>query len=327
MSIATNNKALGEITLFHPLLEIWSSSVTFDLRDVKSISSGIPPKELISNGRMFLIPQGKSATGHASLLSQLTSIRKVVERTLGTHGIRLMGGYAIPNSQVSTVLQAISDANLEFDRLVNELTSAVPYLYEQQVNNYPEWEAQLRGAQISTASIRSRCRFDMAVFEVSAPKDPAATLRFNSSTSGLFNDVLNDMAANARQIMQTTFTNRGNGITRKALRPVNRIIEKLDTFTFVDARLVPMAEYLRDTMSALPKLGNLSDSDIGRVIAMLTTIASPDDFIAFGTGTSQAVSQLPLIQHAPEVLDDDSDLDVTPAKPGRTVFAECTYII
>lgn len=326
MSITTNNQALSEITLFHPLLEIWSSSVTFDLRDVKSISSDIPPKELISNGRMFLIPQGKSANGQSSLLSQLTSIRKGVERTLSAHGIRLMGGYAIPNSQVSTVLQDIADANDEFNKLVDELIKEVPRLYEQQVQNYPEWESQLRGAQISAASIRSRCQFDIAVFEVSSPKNPQATRLFNASTNGLFDDVLKDMAANARQIMQTTFTNRGNGITRKALRPVNRIIEKLDTFTFIDARLAPMVEYLRDTMSSLPKLGNLSDNDIGRVIAMLTTITSPDDFIAFGTGTPSAPAQLPLVQDALAVSPNESDADDTDEEPVRPV-AECTYII
>lgn len=327
MSITTNNQALSEITLFHPLLEIWSSSVTFDLRDVKSISSDIPPKELISNGRMFLIPQGKSANGRSSLLSQLTSIRKGVERTLSGHGIRLMGGYAIPNSQVSAVLQDIADANKEFDQLVDDLINEVPRLYELQIQNYPEWESQLRAAQLSPACIRSRCCFDVAVFEVSSPKNPQATRMFNNSTSGLFDDVLKDMAANARQIMQTTFTNRGKPITRKALRPVNRIIEKLDTFTFIDVRLVPMVEYLRDTMNSLPKLGNLSDNDIGRVIAMLTTITSPADFITFGTGTPIAPAQLPLVQDAHVVSDNEPEIDDTEDDSDINLPADCSYII
>lgn len=324
MSINNNNQALSEITLFHPLLEIWSSSVTFDLRAINGITQ-LPPKQLVTDGRMFLIPQGKLQSGKANLLSQLTSVRKGVERTLSSVGIRLMGGYAIPNSKVSAVLQEIADYNAEFDRLVSELVADVSTLYNQQINNYPEWAAQLLDAQISPASIQKRCRFDLAVFEVSAPKNTEAARRFNCATNGIFDQVLGDLADNAHQILRNTFANRGDGITRKALRPVNRIIEKLDTFTFVDSRLVPMVSYLQDTMNSLPLTGNLSANDIGRVVAMLTTITSPDDFIAFGTGTfTPAVSQPSLVDF--EIVDTD-EVEINVLAASTRIQPECSHIV
>lgn len=323
MSINNNNQALSEITLFHPLLEIWSSSVTFDLRGINGITK-LPPKQLVTNGRMFLIPQGKLPSGKANLLSQLTSVRKGVERTLSGVGIRLMGGYAIPNSKVSAVLQEIADYNAEFDRLVSELVANVADLYNQQINHYPEWASQLIDAQISPSSIQKRCRFDMAVFEVSAPKNVEAARRFSGATNGIFDQVLGDLADNAHQILRNTFTNRGNGITRKALRPVNRIIEKLDTFTFVDARLVPMVTYLQETMNSLPLTGNLSTNDIGRVVAMLTTITSPDDFIAFGTGSNtNAVVQPSLSDFE---FEDADEIEYNVPKTAR-VQPDCSHIV
>lgn len=328
MSTIQSNQALSEITLFHPMLEIWSSSVTFDLRDVKNLKNELPPKDLITNGRMFLVPQGKLANGSTSVLTQLASVRKAVERTLSAHGVRLMGGYAIPNPMVSTVLQEISDLNHEFDNLVNELVQELPSLYDQQIRAYPEWESQLRAAQISPKSIRSRCFFDVAVFEVSAPKDPAATSRFNDSAKGLFKNVLDDLAATARQIMQVTFSNRSNGITRKAMRPVNRIIDKLDTFTFVDTRLNPMVDFCRDTMNSLPKLGNLSDNDISRVIAMLSIISKPEDFIQFGASYNQPADtqqSLPIsnkpVDSIEQEFTSDQDVEIELTQP------VCDFII
>ncbi len=152
-------------------------------------------------------------------------------------GTKFLGGWAIPKSRSTEVEHFLNQTRAQFDDLVQEfLTNYHANIYEW-VSHFQEWENVIRNAVPEEDEIKRRFSFSWQGYEVQASQS-VATEGLVEEIADLPNRVLDDIQALAEESWEKTFSNK-NEITRKSLRPLRRMEQKLRGMAFLDPMLYP----------------------------------------------------------------------------------------
>lgn len=298
---ATSNTLFNGLTIVRPLIEVWSGTVKFDHRQVVSDAARqeLPPTELASDGRLSLVP-AKTA------LTKLLSTRKAVERLLKDKGFALLGGYAVATSELPDVMAGLVTLETQFNQLVDDLVATRQSLYAEQQSKFPKWASLLRANEASEATIRSRCVFDVAVFEVGTPQEQSAANRLTKAAGNAYPALLETIAADAESRLEAVL--KIPEVNQRSVNPVRELIDKLDTFSFMDPSVSPLVGALRGQMALLPANGKLTIQEMGTFVSVLQTLADPSRLLQLGKNAITATSSQP-------------SLDLTLTDPNATSVA------
>jgi len=325
MSVHVTSVVMPEVVIATSALRIWSASTKLDIASEVSASarSELPPKELASDGRIFLIPakypnQPKLSTP----LTRLTSCRKAVDRILRSRGIPMLNGIAIPAEQTDDVLAELDDVERTFRATLDELVAELPALYAMQEQAYPKWATLLRKHQLSEAKVRERCVFDVPIHKMAMPESQAAAARLGQSTTGrALPSLLDDISQRASERLDA-ITKLGGNINQRSVGPVRLMVDKLETFSFVDGRVSAMATALTAQLSLIRSIGPLEPSEVGILVSVLSTMAAPDRLLLLAENGAASASLSPQpqldLEDAPAPAQDSiasiqQELGVTPA--------------
>lgn len=281
----STNAVLPGLTMIKPLIELWSGTTQFDHRQVVSASARgeLPPHELASNGRLSLVPP-------RTALTSLLTVRKAVERLLRDKGFQLLGAFAVATDDLPEVMKELKELEVKFGLLVDELVASRTALYAQQQDAFPKWAALLKANEASEATIRSRCVFDVAVFEIAAPKEQTAADRLTKAAGNAYPALLESIAKDAEQRLDAVL--KLGEVNQRSVNPVRELIDKLDTFSFMDGSVAPLVAALRGQMGLLPHNGKLSISELGIFVSVLQTLTDPSRLLTLGqNAVSQASAQ------------------------------------
>jgi hypothetical protein len=281
--ISNTTTVLEGLVLYHPMIEIWSGTVRIRRKeDLVNAESHLPPAELVSDGRKRIVPKDP--------LKPLLTVRKAVERLLKGPGIPMMGGVAVPETLASEIEAELPKLETKFNDAVNDLCAGLTASYQKLENAWPEWAPMLRSSRLTEAEVRSRCRFDVVALRAAAPDashSAGAAKRFDRIATAAFPKLLEDIAARADEILEESFRGKG-AVTQRQLAPVRRLVEKLETFSFLDPRVAPMAGSFSNQLAGLPKAGPLNATHTATVVTVLKTLADPDLMLTHG---SAAITQ------------------------------------
>lgn len=283
---------LPGLTIVRPLIEVWSGTVKFDHRQVVSDAARLelPPSELASDGRLSLVPA-------RTALTRLLSTRKSVERLLKDKGFQLLGGYAVATSDLTEVMAELAGLEQHFNLLVDDLVDNRALLYAEQQTKFPKWASLLKANEASEATIRARCVFDVAVFEVAAPQEQSAATRLTKAASNAYPALLDTIAADAEARLEAVL--KIAEVNQRSVNPVRELVDKLDTFSFIDSSVGPLVSALRSQMALLPANGKLTIAEMGTFVSVLQTLADPSRLLQFGKKAITATSSQPLLDLRP----------------------------
>jgi hypothetical protein len=287
---------MPEVVIATSALRIWSASTKLDIASEVSASarSELPPKELASDGRIFLIPA--KYPNHPKLstpLTRLTSSRKAVDRILRSRGIPMLNGIAIPSGQTDDVLVELDEVERVFHETLNELVSELPELYAMQEQAYPKWASLLRKHQLSEAKVRERCVFDVPIHKVAMPESQAAAARLGQSTTArALPSLLDDISQRAGERLDA-ITKLGGNINQRSVIPVRLMVDKLETFSFVDGRVSAMASALTAQLSLIRGTGPLEPSEVAVLVSVLSTMAAPERLLLLAANGASSASLSP----------------------------------
>lgn len=279
MSVHVTSVVMPEVVIATSALRIWSASTKLDIASEVSASARqeLPPKELASDGRIFLIPAKYPNNPKLSTpLTRLTSCRKAVDRILRSRGIPMLNGIAIPADQTDDVLAELDEVERTFRATLDELVAELPQLYAMQEQAYPKWATLLRKHQLSEAKVRERCVFDVPIHKVAMPESAAAAARLGKSTTDrALPSLLEDIAQRATERLDA-ITKLGGNINQRSVGPVRLMVEKLETFSFIDGRVSAMASALTAQLALIRHTGPLEPTEAAMLVSVLTTMAAPD---------------------------------------------------
>lgn len=293
MTISIKDSPISKLVMFSPQVSIWSGTLKIDRNlDYKDIASALPPQALASDGRKNLVDQKE--------LAGPRKFRKQLERLLKNHGFSLIGDcVAVSEDRSAAVLNALPEIEKEFNASVEAFISGLQDAYAKQVKNAPdEWKELLVKGRLAEDEVRKRFSFKVGVFKITAPADDdtnpinshfANTIMVNATPR-----LMEEVASEAREIYFSSFmvpVDPGNpkgkrrfkdSITQATVKQVNKLVDKLSDYAFLDARVFPTVTSLRVILSNLPSTGPLNAQQTSTCSTVLRQLMEPDATLGIG---------------------------------------------
>jgi hypothetical protein len=321
MSITNQTTSLDGMVLYYPMIEVWSGTVKVSReQDLAAAKANLPPATIVSDGRKRLISQKP--------LRPFLAVRKCVERLLGSHGIRLLGGYAVPVSATAEIEAQLPELEREFLEARADLVSNLDRHFDDWVaemeEEFPGWGDMLRRNRTDPLTVESRCCFHVGCIRAETPDattSAGAASRFHAIANSALPTLLQETADRADELL-TEFQGKVS-TTQRAVTAVRKLVDKLGTFSFLDQRVRPMVEVLEGQLNLLPKTGPLNANATTMLFWVVRQLADPQAMLDHGEGQVTATMGLPvsigefdLLSGVPAAIDED--LEETESVPDST---------
>ena len=286
------------------------------LHDDIGDSEHLPPQELANLGSKKLVDPRH--------LRDFSALKRRAERILSRTGTRFLSGWIIAPEKLDEVSSELNNLRAQFEQKKVELLAHYNEIIEEWCALYPDWAASIRKAAHDESYVRRQLQFRWHAFRVQPPAEEADD-QLAEEVGGLADELWRGIAREAEESLETSFLGREK-VTRKALRPLKRIQDKLNSLSFLDDRIQPVAEDIDQILDELPKTGPIEGDELFRIIAILSVLASPERAKRHGQDLRDGVhsSEMPdtpeEVQEEPTTPDTaqatESDTDTEPAAAG-----------
>jgi len=229
-------------TLVHLKIRCWSGQKKADRsKDVQVGADGkLPPKKLLDLGRKTIYP--------TSALDPMLNKRRAAERACLSVGTRFMGGYAVPDESVQTLIARLNAINVEFDEELNTFLSQYDstrdaWLAEEENREFAHiFEDQIPDSE----EVAQSYGFDFKLYKINPLEG------FEPDEGEIANQVLHEVGLACRE-MTNRLLKRSRAISGKSLREqLDPFITKLDTMSFGNSRILAVLREFQHLQELIP---------------------------------------------------------------------------
>ena len=259
------------------------------------------PKDLITEGGLKLCDGAK--------FNPISKYRGKVRSLLLECGQSFLGGYAVPASEWP-------DIKIKLNEIQNGFYSAAFYFTDHWKEYVQEWAESkpepYRSVIIDVApspeAIRHRFSFDTSVAHLNPIADGTDALV--KQVTGLKGDVLKDISQRAAQAIRG-YESGSSQITVKMRGPIEVMIKKLRSLSFVSPQLSDAADAISDYFSsiAFPSEGKLPPEVQSKVAILLLALKTPENIPDIANVLKQETDK---VEKAHSLSNDESDPTETP---------------
>ncbi|MBD1401860.1 DUF3150 domain-containing protein [Pelovirga terrestris] len=256
---------LEEIVLFILDIRLWTGRKKLKEEDlaVNGINtSQLPPGTLAS--------LGSKKTISTEALSPFQSMKREAEKLLLATGVRFLGGYAVPAGKAPEISSRLMDLQtnfqaakatllLEYDQKVREWITANP----------PEWASVIQASVDSVTTVDKALHFGFTPVTIQPPKTMPDSEPLEEQAEGLYGQLCNEIRTTAKTTFDASYVGK-QSVTRKALRPINAIREKLVALAFLDSEIPPLINSIDDTLNQLPLSGPIEGQYLNLLAGLLS---------------------------------------------------------
>lgn len=250
----------------------WTGRKKLSKADLKNVTDEqIPPDTLASLG-------SKRIYNPDELLWQ-ERLKTRAERACLAVGTRFLGGYAVPVAKLDELVNELTSIRDEWNVAKEEFLDNYTAGIDAWVDANPEWAHIIRKAVTPINSVRNRIHFSFITYKVDFAGGADLASDINSGlaqqASSLGERLFIEIAQKATQTWEASFRGR-QAITRRALRPIQAMRDKLDGLSFVDPRVYPVVERIDQVLADLPKTGAIEGSALSSVEGVLLMLTDPE---------------------------------------------------
>jgi len=257
------------------------------------------PDEIVSIGHKRIIdPKAIAVFG---------TLKKRAERACGKRGVRFLGGYAVPISEVPKLLTELAEIKREYEQEREHLNDRIGSLTAKWADEHAEWR-DILGGSAGAHNLRFSYHSVMVA--------PVEGDNMTAEAAGqLGNRLFQEVARDIRAFWDKSLKGRET-VTQKALRPLRAVMEKIEGMAFVDPRAVPLADYIKSVLDSMPKAGPLDQSETAKVAGLALALSVGDGSIPKPQAEVQEESPADQEAEQPiEVLPQaEADADESPAE-------------
>lgn len=294
---------------------------------------GLPPQELASMGSIHICDPDE--------IRKFSRIKRAAQMAISDYGLPFLGAFAVPIAYYQKVHDRLVELRMEFEAAVRDLEqryngAATAWQAKWKMQN-PAYQSLL--ARVPSAQeVAGRLSFAFHCFKVNAPSDnldDSARQGFDTQVTGLKGELLSEVATEAQLLLEQYMverkengtTEQRSSITRKTLRPLQRVARKLETFAFLDTSVKPLTELVQKVLDGLPAEGPIEGGDLMLVWTLATALGNPATashvaMVASNMGLDAAVKALPQVakaskadQKPPQEVDIERPTDLTGGSP------------
>lgn len=236
-------------------------------------------------------------------LHPFTRLKREAEKLLQNNGLPTLGTIGIPEAKLDTVYKGLVKIKAEFDHKLNDFhkrfDDAIDLWREQAENK--DWINLL--SDIPTPEeVAGKMSFGFHMCRVSAPSGDEfsdANKMYAEQMTGLKGELFADAAREAEILITKYLTGqdakgiikRKEKVTWKTLRPLKRIGEKFQSFSFLDPTCEPMSSMISHVLGLLPSDGPIEGVHLVHVWTLSQALCEPSKAMklanmAFSAGSS-----------------------------------------
>ncbi len=294
-------------------VNIWSARKKLVHSDLGEAE--LPPENLASLGNKKICDPKELSIFNA-LKGRATSL-------LDKHGIRFLGGWALPEQKI----QEVQDGLLEIARNFNEakeiFLNRYDTLVQEWINSNPGWESLIATSAVSAKYVRSRLGFSWQVYKITPPtqKNEQVSSGLQDAVKDLGCTLFGEVAKTASESWKKSFAGKTD-VTRKALSPLKALHGKLSGLSFVEPRVVPVINLLESAFAMIPARGRIRGSELIMLQGLICLLRDPTALIEHAQkilegNTPDDILQGLLSNHEPLSLKDTQAVEDHP-KPSQT---------
>lgn len=313
----TPEVTLGNVIVFSlDAISLWSGRRRLKREDIRATDAEIPPKDVASLGSKKIIDPEE--------ISDFEALKKEAHRECAKVGVRFLGGYAVPESEASTLATALDDIATRFAKRKADFLSDYDTKVNDWVKAHPGWSSMLQEAALNRLDVDGRLQYGYSAFRVSTAagedaNDPLAK-GLNSEIGGLASQLYSEIAQAAGVVMEKSLLGRDR-VTQKILSPVRTIRKKLFGLSFLDRRVIPLIDTIDHILEKLPPAGHIDGMELTAlhglifILSDVTRMQEHGDLILNGKSVQEATEESIPALAEPEEAEEEVAADTTQAAP------------
>lgn len=256
---------LNQIVVIMLNISLWSGRKK--LRPEDLAANGIevdklPPGTLASLGtKRIIAPEA---------LNPFSALKREAERICLAKGARFLGGFAIPKENADQLVEELKEIKQRFQETKESLLSD----YDKEIDkwiaeNPPEWAAVIRAAIEPASIIDQAMHFNFAPVVVGSPEGMEdANEGLDEETDGLLGQLYHEVRMQAKTAFEASFVGRKE-ITRKAIRPILSMREKLMGLSFLAPEIAETIQAIDQVIDKVPKTGPIIGTDLDMIAGLV----------------------------------------------------------
>lgn len=314
LSSVTDIKVLDCLLALNLQVSIWSARKKLTPEDFSGVSGlDLPPDDLASLGSKRVCDPDD--------LRIFSTLKGRAVNLLDRHGVRFLGGWAIPEAGATNIVKDLQQLQHEFltekDTFLTRYDDAV----QDWIAKHTGWETLIANSTVSADYVRSHLSFDWQVYKVVNPQEmrhlaPVVTEGLEQAVSGLGMTLFGEIAKTANDAWKRTYAGRTT-ISQKALSPLKTMQAKLRGMSFVEPRVIPIVDVIRTALDNVPPQGEITGRDLLMLQGVIGLLRDPESLVTHGQmvldGQTPAAVLQTLLTAAPVVSAESPDDDAIPA--------------
>jgi len=272
MNTQTDIKVLDNILALHLEVNIWTARKKLSPEDFDGAT--LPPDDLASLGsKRICDPEDLRVFG---------TLKARAVNLLDRHGVRFLGGWAIPENQADAIVTELEQILHDFNSAKEDFLARYDESVREWIAKHPGWEQIIFDSTVSADYVRSRMGFLWRLYRI-MPPDPAdpVMVGIKDEVEGLGQTLFGEVSKAATEAWHKCFAGKTE-ITRKALSPLRTIHQKLSGLSFVEPRVSPVADLIRTAFEHLPKRGRIEGANLLMLQGLVSLLRDTDGLIEHG---------------------------------------------
>ena len=300
MNTHTDIKVLDSLLALHLEVNIWTARKKLSPEDFAGAT--LPPEDLASLGsKRVCDPEALRVFG--TLKARAVSL-------LDRHGVRFLGGWAIPESQADAIVTELEQILQDFNAAKEDFLSRYDESVRDWIAKHAGWEQIIADSTVSADYVRSRMGFIWRLYRI-VPPDPADPVMegLKDEVATLGQTLFGEVSKAATEAWHKCFAGKTE-ITRKALSPLRTIHQKLSGLSFVEPRVSPVADLIHTAFEHLPKRGRIEGANLLMLQGLVSLLRDTDALIEHGQKIMDGTTSKDLLSLLVEGQGEMPELDV-----------------
>ena len=249
-------KILDNLLALNLNISLWTARRKLTPEDLGN--ADLPPEDLAS--------LGSKRIADPETLKVFTALKSRAFSFLDKHGIRFMGGWAIPEDKAGIIVDELMKIRDEFTAAKDRFLAMYDDSLKTWLAKHAQWAGIIRTSVVSSDYVRSRFSFLWQLFKVQplmGHENVNAMLNSGlaEEVTGLGNELFSEVARDANDIWQRVYLGKTE-VTHKALSPLRTLQEKLRGLSFVEPHVAPVGEIIAEALQRMPKRGKITGADL-----------------------------------------------------------------
>lgn len=263
---------LGSMICIGLDIHIWGGRRKLKPSDLKIQPGEIPPPDLASLGSLKVCDPDQ--------LTAFDTLRKRAQRICLEHGVRFMGGYAIPRDSFPVVAKDLDQVARDFETTKKKFLADYDASIGTWIAAHPDWEVIVKRSVVSADKVALAFSFDWMPIPIENSRNSAVSNRIAAKTQGLAGRLYEEVAVEAEKIADKLLGQ--SKITQNSINGVRRLRRKLDGLQFLDQTISPVTKLIDAALNTLPPAGQIDGAGVATIHGLLYLMSDPNRMMDHG---------------------------------------------